>query len=66
MRWIASAMFRRTHGQLLKPRGGNMQELILNPNRNHEPKPGDLERRLAQKQAKLLPEEAVYTENSVL
>jgi hypothetical protein len=43
-----------------------MQELILNPNRNHEPKPGDLERRLAQKQAKLLPEEAVCTENSVL
>jgi hypothetical protein len=59
MRWIASAMFRRTHGQLLKPRGGNMQELILNPNRNHEPKPGDLERRLAQKQAKLPPEEAL-------
>ncbi len=36
-----------------------MQEINLNPNSKHEPKPWDLERRLAQKQAKLPPEEVL-------
>ena len=36
-----------------------MQEINLDPNSKHEPKPGDLERRLAKKQAKLPPEEAL-------
>ena len=59
MRWIASGTSRRARSRLLKPRGGDMQEINLNPNSKHEPKPGDLERRLAQKQAKLPPEEAL-------
>ena len=36
-----------------------MQEIILNPSRKQQPKAGDLERRLAQKQAKLTPEEVL-------
>ena len=36
-----------------------MEEIILDPNSNHQPKPGDLERRLAQKQATLPPEAAL-------
>jgi len=36
-----------------------MQEIILKPNRKRQPKAGDLEHRLAQKQAKLTPEETL-------